>query len=141
MPRGRAAVAAVETETSEERDFSLYATKDLTATQLDFAEWLRDNVGDIDKMDADRVAALGPLCYHAFQASDFNRERKTARTAEREEAQKEKQAAARAAKAETPKAAPAPKPPARGKAPVQSASSTSKPSPRSRKPVAAAAPF
>jgi hypothetical protein len=145
MPRGRAAVAEPVETGSDERDFTLYASKDLTATQLDFAEWLRSNVGDIDKMDADRVAALGPLCYHAFQASEFNRTRKEERATEREAAQKERQETARASKAAAAKAettaAPKPKAPAR-KAATTSTSSTAKPAPRrGRQPAAASAPF
>jgi len=134
MARGRTAVA--EETAATETDYTVYATKDLTAKQLDFAEWLSDNVGDIEKMDAARVAALGPLCYHAFQASDFNKERTESRRAE-------KASAVPAANIEKPAAATA-KP--RGRAATTSTVSTSKPAapkaPRGRgRAAAATAPF
>jgi hypothetical protein len=117
-PRGKAAAAAAEPEVDEadveeERDYSVYAEKELTPKMLDFAEWVGENVGDITEMEPERLIALGPTLYHDFQRSDFNKSRTEERRAARVTAAEEK-ATAKAAK-EEPEAAPA-KPAGRGRA-------------------------
>jgi len=92
-PRGRTKVAEpaeVEEEIEEapEKDFTAYREKNLTPTMRDFTTWIIDNVyeGDEDafgKTEPERLVALGPTLYHDFQRSDFNKEQKAARKAER----------------------------------------------------------
>ena len=70
-PRGKAAAAAAEPEVDEadveeERDYSVYAEKELTPKMLDFAEWVGENVGDITEMEPERLIALGPTLYHEY---------------------------------------------------------------------------
>lgn len=66
-----------------------YLTKNLTATQEDFIEWFDDNVTDhvaLGKTDPDRLMILANQTYGMFQQSDFNRDRKAERKAQRESA-------------------------------------------------------
>ena len=86
MPRPARAAAPVVEEVETEKDFTIYMTKPITAKMIDFATWLRENVGDIDNLDVDRIVALGPTLYHDFQASDFNKEQTAIRRQERAEA-------------------------------------------------------
>lgn len=157
MPRGRAAATAEVEETeveAAEPDYTVYATKPLTPTMLDYAEWVGDNVGDIAEMEPERLIALGPTLYHQFQASDFNKERKEVRRAERAE----EVAAKAAAKEEETEEEEAPKPKPRGraaattstssvaKAPARGKAAASAPAKapargRGRAPAGAAAPF
>jgi hypothetical protein len=66
-----------------------YLTKALTFTQSDFIEWFDANVTDhvaLGKTDPDRLMILANQTYGMFQQSDFNRDRKAERKAEREQA-------------------------------------------------------
>jgi hypothetical protein len=97
MPRGRAASAPANTPTAEDngaRDLSVYLTKDLTPTMVDYVEWLADTFGKLEKLDADRLAFISVTVYPEFQKSDFNRDRKAQR--------REARAAAPAPADETP---------------------------------------
>lgn len=112
-----------ETEETGERDYTVYAEKPVTATMEDFAQWLHEEVGDINEMgknDPVRLVALAGTLRMEFQKSDFNRDRREERRAER--------AAAREAEPEAAEeeAEEAPAKPARGRA-AKPASSTSKP--------------
>ncbi len=108
MAPRKAQATAPPAETEETaKDYTEYATKPLTPTMQDFAEWLEANVGDLGKMEADRLVALGPTLYHDFQASDFNRERKAERRAAKEtESMAEKPSAAAKEEAKAPAKAP-----------------------------------
>lgn len=98
MARGRASTKAAEPDEVEDdeedegtpaaKDYTQYATKNLTPTMQDFAAWVIDNVFEGDEeayseADPDRLIALGPTLYHDFQRSDFNKEQKEARRQER----------------------------------------------------------
>jgi len=89
--RTRRAAPEPEPEPEESgKDFTAYADKEPTATMSDFADWLiaevyEDDLGDIDEDSFREAARLGPTLYHYFQASDFNKQRKAERAAEREE--------------------------------------------------------
>lgn len=111
-PRARAA-APVEPEPVEEaEDYTVYATKPITATMEDFAVWITDEVygGDAKAFaaaDAERLVSLAGTLRMKFQASDFNIEQREIRKQERE--------AARSAPEPAEEAAPA-KPARRGRA-------------------------
>jgi hypothetical protein len=105
-------VEEVEAEEGE-RDYTVYATKPVTATMEDFAQWLHEEVGDINEMGANdpvRLVALAGTLRMEFQKSDFNRTRREERRAERAQAR-----AAEPEEAEEEAPAPAPKP-GRGRA-------------------------
>jgi hypothetical protein len=80
--RGAAAVAEPEVDETEEgeKDYTVYADKPITQTMVDFHEWLEDVVGV--KLDL-RSVALGGTLRMEFQKSDFNRENRARRQAER----------------------------------------------------------
>jgi hypothetical protein len=63
-----------------------YLDRDNTPTLADYAEWFGQNVVDPTQIDVDRLIGLAVTFYGEFQASDFNREQKAARKAEREQA-------------------------------------------------------
>jgi hypothetical protein len=80
--RGAAAVAEPEVEETEEgeKDYTVYAEKPITQTMVDFHQWLEDVVGvELDP----RSVALGGTLRMEFQKSDFNREQRAKRQAER----------------------------------------------------------
>lgn len=88
MP-GKTAAPAVE-ETEEAKDYTVYATKPATATMVDFADWLIDEVGLEFKTEAAELAfrkgvALGGTLRMEFQRSDLNKERRAQRAKERAE--------------------------------------------------------
>jgi hypothetical protein len=83
-PRGRQAPAPAPEPEVEQVDFTPYLEKPLSATMADYAVWFRDNVGDPDQIDSDRLLALGSSLYTHFQRSDFNQTRRTERRAARE---------------------------------------------------------
>jgi hypothetical protein len=98
MPPRKARTAAPEPEVAEQNggevDFQKYLTKPLSATMTDYVEWFEANVGNLDKIEVDRILVLGTTMYSHFQRSDFNIERREARRAEREEAAPEPEVAA-----------------------------------------------
>jgi hypothetical protein len=65
-------------------DYEAYLNKPLSATMEDYAQWFRDNVGEPDDIESDKLLALGSSLYPHFQRSDFNQERRAARRAARE---------------------------------------------------------
>jgi hypothetical protein len=140
MPR-RAQVAEPEPEEDlEEKDYTVYADKEITATMVDFHEWLEEVTGA--KLDL-RSVALGGTLRMEFQKSDFNRERRAERQAERAEGngaaeEPAEKPAARAGKGRTASARPAAPAatPARGR-PAKAA--TTKPATKTRR--GAAAPY
>jgi hypothetical protein len=95
-----------------------YLTKNITPTLQDYAEWFEQNVADPTTLDVDRLIALAVTFYGEFQASDFNRDQKAARKAERERAtadgqdEPEPATATRARRGTRTAAAPAPAKPA-----------------------------
>lgn len=85
MPaRARGRQPAPEPESNGQVDYQAYVEKPLSATMTDYAMWFRENVGDPDQIDSDRLLALGSSLYPHFQRSDFNQERREARRAARE---------------------------------------------------------
>ena len=136
----RAQVAAPEPEEmEEEKDYTVYADKEITATMVDFHEWLEDVTGA--KLDQ-RSVALGGTLRMEFQKSDFNRERRAERQAERAEGngaaeEPAEKPAKRAAKGRTASATPAATP-ARGR-PAKPAAAAAKPAGAKRR--GAAAPY
>ena len=99
-----------------------YLDRDNTPTLADYAEWFGVNVVDPTQIDADRLIGLAVTFYGEFQASDFNRDQKAARKAEREVAQ--------------PEAEPEPeKPAARGRG-ARTAAKPAAAKPAGRKPAA-----
>jgi len=81
--RGKPAAAPAEPEANGDIDLTTYLTKDLSATMGDYATWFRDNVGDPDEIESDRLLALGSSLYPHFQKSDFNIAQRAARRAAR----------------------------------------------------------
>lgn len=137
MPTKRGAVAEAEPEVDEaeegEKDYTVYADKPITQTMIDFHEWLQDVVGvELDL----RSVALGGTLRMEFQKSDFNRDNRAARQAEREAAKANGKAPAEAD-------APAPARRTRGAKPAAPATAKAPASRRGRgKPATAgAAPF
>lgn len=119
MPPKRAArtkpAPAPEPEPAEEaKDYTVYATKQITPIMLGFAEWLRQEVGDIDEMDADRIVSLAGTLRMEYQKSEFCQEVRDRLKAERaagttrEEAEEEEEAPARPARRAAKSAAKAP---------------------------------
>jgi hypothetical protein len=150
MPRSAAAkpqveeaeVEETEAETEEtERDYTVYADKPITASMADFHTWLNDEVGDLSKMDTERIVALAGTLRMEFQRSDFNQEQRDLRKAQRAEAA----AAANTEEAEgdedetKPAAKPGRKPAAAKPAATDKATTATKPASRRGKPAAAAA--
>jgi hypothetical protein len=156
MARGRAAAAPVEeVEVEEAEDYTVYATKTITATMDDFATWIVDEVygGDeaaFKKASSERIVSLAGTLRMKFQASDFNIEQREARKLEREAARAEvavepedeapapKPKRGRAAATEAPAPAAAPK---RGRAAAAPAAAPAKPARRGRVAASAAAPY
>jgi hypothetical protein len=120
MPRGTKAATTETAESNGEVDYTIYATKDVTATMEDFAAWLNQEVGDLNKMDAVRIVSLAGTLRMEFQRSDFNVERRETRRTEREADAEQAKAAREAAKAEKASKEPsepaATKPATRGRA-------------------------
>ena len=84
--RRRQAQADPEPETAEQNgaeDYTPYLTKDLTATMVDYATWMDENLPGWDKAEVDRILALGSIMYPRFQKSDFNIQRREERKQER----------------------------------------------------------
>ena len=91
MPPRRTKPAAVtEPEPAENGSTSKldrlekYLTGNITPTLTDYVTWFGENVTDPDKLDSERLIALAVTFYGEFQASDFNKDQKAARKAERE---------------------------------------------------------
>jgi hypothetical protein len=87
MP-GKSAAPAVEETEEGPKDYTVYATKEATPTMVDFAQWLIDEVGLTFQTAAAEAAFrkgvhLGGTLRMEFQRSDFNREQRAARAAER----------------------------------------------------------
>jgi hypothetical protein len=126
-----------DVEGSDEPDYTPYASKPITATMQDFADWMDfaifepvgESVAEIGASDPTRLIAIAGTARMEFQRSDFNKERRA-----------ERQAAAASAKAEKAKA-PKAKPVAKG-SPTAKSSSVAKPVAKGKptaKPVARAA--
>ena len=90
MPPRKTRAAAPEPEVAEQNggevDFQKFVTKDLTPKMLDYVEWFEANVASLDKLEVDRILALGVSMYKYFQTSEFNVQRTEERRAEREAA-------------------------------------------------------
>lgn len=139
-PRGKAQAEPEVEETVSERDFTVYAEKELSPTMHDYVTWVVDNVFDGDEKAFEEAAPeqllyIGITVYQHFQRSDFNKERKEARRAEKAEAAEAKAAAkAESEEEEAPAprrgrgkaAAPAPKAP-RGRPAKSAAGGTTTP--------------
>lgn len=88
MPRGRAAAAVAEEEVAGEKDYTVYAGKPATPLMQDFAEWIKQEVGvDFPSKAAeaafDNGVRLGGTLRMEFQKSDFCKERRAERQAEK----------------------------------------------------------
>ncbi len=87
MARGRTA-APVAAETEEARDYTVYKDKEPTATMVDFADWIVEEVG-VEFGTAKEMAAfrdgvrLGGTLRMEFQRSDLNKTRREERRAAR----------------------------------------------------------
>lgn len=136
------AVEEVE-ETNGEKDYTVYADKPATATMVDFATWLKDEVGleftGKEEAAFDKGVQLGGTLRMDFQRSEFNVSQREARRAAREaEAENEPEAEA---------AAPAPRRAAKGrgttaaKAPAKTAAKAPARAKRGRTAQAAEAAF
>jgi hypothetical protein len=80
MPRKAAVTEPEVDETDEAPDYTVYADKDITPTMEDFHEWLEQEVGiELDL----RSVALGGTLRMEFQKSQFNKDRRAQRQAER----------------------------------------------------------
>lgn len=77
-------VEEVEAEAEEtEKDYTVYATKNITPAMQDFHDWLMQEVGDLSEMDTVRIVALAGTLRMEFQRSEFNQTRRAERAAER----------------------------------------------------------
>jgi hypothetical protein len=148
-PRGRTAQVDAEPAEAEEteRDYTIYATKDVTATMEDFAEWIVQEVyeGDqkaFDKEDPVRIVSLAGTLRMEFQRSDLNKTRRAERQAAR--------AAGNGAEADEDEAAPItpakrtaakPRPGAAKPGRTAKAGATKPAARRGRAPAAAEAPY
>lgn len=122
MPGKTGGATATEPEEAE-KDYTVYANKEPTATMVDFATWLKDVTGIEFKTPAaeaafDKGVALGGTLRMEFQRSDYNKEQRAERAAARAEAN----GAAEEPAEETPK-------PARRGRPAKSASTDETPKP------------
>jgi hypothetical protein len=127
-------------------DYTPYATKAITPTMSDFHEWLNDEVGDLSEMDTERIVALAGTLRMEFQRSQFCKDRRAERQAQRakpapaKSTAKTKAAPAKSAPAKsTAKAAPAKSAPAKPAARQTAASSKARPGTAPGKPAARAA--
>lgn len=84
MPASRRARQAdpEPAEVNGQEDYSKYLTKELTPTMVDYATWMDQNLPGWDKLEVDRILALGSTMYPKFQKSDFNIEQREARAAQ-----------------------------------------------------------
>jgi hypothetical protein len=56
-----------------ESKLAVYLTKPLTATMVDYAEWMENEFGPLGEIDPARLVMLGSKMYRHFQSSEFNR--------------------------------------------------------------------
>lgn len=119
--------AAANGSRSKLDNLQRYLEKDPTPVLSDYIEWFGYNVADPDKLSSDKLIELAVTFYGEFQGSDFNKDRRAARRAEREAA---------APAEEEPEPA---KPAARGRGArtaAKPAAATATPAKRGRKPAA-----
>lgn len=83
VARAKPAPAPEPEPTEEAKDYTVYATKQITPIMEGFADWLRQEVGDIDKMDADRIVSLAGTLRMEYQKSEFCQELRERLKAER----------------------------------------------------------
>lgn len=75
---------ATETKAPKAKDFTTYATKAPTSLHSHYAEWMQEKVGMTFTASADdvtKIVQLAVTLYHDYQASDENKARKAAESA------------------------------------------------------------
>jgi hypothetical protein len=71
-----------ETQEAEEpKDYTVYASKAITSTMEDFAEWLSIEVCPLEELEPDRIVSLAGTLRMEFQKSQFCRDRREERKA------------------------------------------------------------